>query len=456
MQCVQRMMGWGAPRAGLVLALVFLAVPAAADAPPRPNIVLVTLDTTRADRLGLYGYGRNTSPNLDRLARDALVYDRAYSTSSWTLPAHASLFTGKFPSSHGARLDPKGSLVLAEGIAGPFSDGELRARGLASGEQTLAGILSGLGYETAGFVAGPWLKRLFSLGRGFSHYDDADVTDVAGRLAAQLTDAALAWLEAHASQRFFLFLNYYDPHFPYEDPDGMIREFLPAGSRVWPPQTTQEYVDAAYDGEVRYMDTHLGRLLDGMRALGLYDDAWIIVTADHGELLGEHGARGHGRTLYQEEVRIPFLVKSPRGAGATGRSQRPVQLTDVLPMLLEGLGVALPPGVAAGEARPPGIFAEVRPLVSRSDAGNWRAWIVGDRKLLWNNYGRHHLFDLAKDPSESHDLAAELPEARAALQAQLDAFVAGLPAPAETAAESGGEVVDDETRRALEALGYLE
>jgi arylsulfatase A-like enzyme len=295
-------------RGGLAAALVLVActTAAATEAPQRPNIVLVTLDTTRADRLGLYGYGRNTSPHLDRLARDSLVYDRAYSTSSWTLPAHASLFTGKFPTSHGARLDPKGPLVLAEGIVGPFSSEDLRARGLSTGEQTLAGILAGLGYETAAFVGGPWMKQLFSLGRGFAHYDDDDVTDVKGRLAAQLSDAALAWIEAHASQRFFLFLNYYDPHFPYEDPEGLIREFLPAGSRVWPPQPTQEYVDAAYDAEVLYMDKHFGRLLDRMRALGLYDDAWIIVTADHGELLGEHGEKGHGRTLYQEEIRILF------------------------------------------------------------------------------------------------------------------------------------------------------
>jgi arylsulfatase A-like enzyme len=420
--------------------------------PPRPDVVLITLDTTRADRLGCYGYPRDTSPNLDRLAQQATVYTRAYSTTSWTLPAHASLFTGRFATSHGARLDSRGGLALSDGIAGPDALEGLRARGLSPEQPTLAGILSGAGYTTAGIVAGPWMKRVFTLDRGFDHYDDAEIGSVKGRLASQVTDAAIAWLEK-AERPFFLFLNYYDPHVPYEDPEGQIRHFLPKGTRVWPPPEpmTRVYRNAAYDAEIRYMDGHLGRLLDHLDERGLADDAWIVVTSDHGELLGEHTRLGHGRTLYEEEIRIPLIVKRPGDAEAPHRSDRPLQLTDVLPMLLGALDLPLPPGIANEPGGGP-VFAEVRPLAHRGD-GEWRAWIRGDHKLLWNNRGNHQLFDLSAEGAEDEDLASRDPERVRAMNADLDAFLAGLPV-AGPAGESAP--VSAETRRALEALGYLE
>ncbi len=438
-----------------------LAPDGAAAAPPappaRPNLILVTLDTTRADHLGAYGYGRPTSPAIDRLAADAVLYTNATTTSTWTLPSHASLFTGRFPKSHGARLDRQGRLSLAQAVSGPAAIVGLRARPLTADQPTLAGILRDAGYATAAVVGGPWMKRLFGLGAGFQHYDDAEITEVAGRLARQVTDAAIAWLDGHAGERFFLFLNYYDPHGPYSDPDWLAQEFLPPGQYVFPePENPSlEYVRATYDGEIRYMDQHLGRLLDHLRARGLYDAAWIVVTADHGELLGEEGRRGHGLSLYQGELRIPLLVKPPRGSAPPGREDQRIQLTDLLPMLLARLGLPPPPGVqgrAEPEERPP-TFAEVSPLATA--LSGWRAWFGGPFKLLWSSRGEHELYQVAADPEETRDLAGKEATRLGALVAELEAFYAALPEPAPQG--PGEELqVDEQTRRTLEALGYLE
>jgi arylsulfatase A-like enzyme len=446
--------------AGLLAVLLAPGARAAGSsgASPRPNLILVTLDTTRADHLGAYGYPRPTSPALDRLAADSVVYTRAYSTSSWTLPAHASLFTGKFPKTHGARLDPEGSLTLGGAVTGPVSLAAFRARPLAAAEsETLAGILRQAGYATAAIVAGPWMKRIFGLDPGFEHYDDSEIDRVEGRLARQVTDAAIAWLGRRGGKSFFLFLNYYDPHGPYTDPEGLAQQFMPPGQYVYPEpaEPSLEYLTAAYDGEIRYLDNHFGRLLEHLRATGLYDGAWIIVTADHGELLGEHELRGHGLSLYEGELQIPLLVKHPQGGAAPGRSDARIQLTDLVPVLLGHLGLPLPPGVqgrAQPAARPP-LLAEVSPIGNATSA--WRAYFAGPFKLLWSSRGHHQLYRIETDPKETRDLAQREPERTRALLAELDALYASLPEAAPV--EPGAAVqLDEETRRTLEALGYLQ
>jgi arylsulfatase A-like enzyme len=412
-----------------------------------PSLLLVTLDTTRADRLGCYGYARETSPNLDRLAADAVLHTRAYSTSSWTLPAHASLFTGLHAPSHGARLDPDGPLVLADAIDGSAALESYRATGLSPAEPTLAELLRERGYATAAVVAGPWLEGVFGLDRGFDLYDDEGIDTIRGRVAEDVTDAALRWLGSRSRGPFFLFLNYYDPHEPYEDPAGYSELFLPPPH---PSEPTRELLDARYDGEIRYMDQHFGRLLDALRERGLYDGLWIVVTADHGELLGEHRQIGHGKSLFEEEIRVPLLVKRPAGEGGPGRRDGLVQLTDVFAWILEGLGIDLPPRVRRGGGA---VFAEVRPLEVDSRAGDWRAWISGRHKLHWNARGRHLLFDLAADPHERRNLLGREPERARRMLLEMDTFAAALP----PAGPRGPERrVDESTRRALRNLGYVE
>jgi arylsulfatase A-like enzyme len=443
----------------VVTALV-IVLTAACGTETRPDIVLITLDTTRADRLGCYGYPGETTPNLDRFAEEAVVHTRAYSTTSWTLPAHASLFTGKFTASHGARYHPDGSLLLTDVISGPERWSQFRVRGLGQGERTLAAMLSEAGYSTGAVVAGPWLKRVMGLDRGFDHYDDDGITSRNGRPAPEVTDRGLAWIAGNTEPPFFLFLNYFDPHEPLKAPPQFIRDLAAEGESN-PPRDQRSRL---YDAEVRFMDHHLGRLFQGLKYLDRYDGSWIIITADHGELLGEHGLIGHTNTLHEEIVRVPLIVKYPSGEGTTGADDSEVQLVDVFATILDRLGLAIPPDVQGNplsEVRHP-MIAEFFPLefmrrAFRGSAEEWRGDMrtlhQGDYKFIWSSIDRHQLFDLSVDPRESRNLVEELPEVAESMQAELMDYLATLPEPA---TDGAPRRVDPETEEALRDLGYLE
>ena len=300
---------------------------------------------------------------------------------------------------------------------------------------------------------GPWMKRIFGLDRGFQHYDDG-IDTVSGRKAADVTDAALAWLDRHERERFFLFLNYYDPHGPYEDPEAHGIRFLPpeAGESKRRSKLAKSAIGAMYDGEIRYADDHIGRLVESLRRRGLYDDAWIIITSDHGELLNEHEQIGHGLTLYLQEIRIPLIVKFPADAGRSGDDDAPIQLTDVFVMVLEGLGLPLPSSVRGQDGRLP-VFAEVYPQEWRSRGGEWRVLLDGDLKLHWNSRGQHRLFDLTTDSGEESNLAPNDPQRVQAMESALERFLAGLPPPAP---RGPPQALDPQTQEALRNLGYLE
>lgn len=419
-------------RRDLLLAALAFGLPRCGGRIERPNVVLVTLDTTRRDRLGCYGYSRPTSPNLDALAERSVVFDRAVAASSWTLPSHASIFTGKFPSSHGADYDPEGPLRLTEAIEGPEEWAEYRASGLSPKETTLAAKLHHLGYRTGAVVGGPWMKRIFGLDRDFETYDDEGIGDVNGRLASEVTTAALELLE-RTKTPFFLFLNYFDPHGPYDAPSPFGGSF------------GQEPGDR-YDEEILYMDHHIGRFLEGMKRKGLFETSLIVVTADHGELLGEHGKMGHGASLFEEEIRVPFLVKYPGDEVPPGRSDEPVHHVDVLPLVLERVSPS-----AAGRRRQPRL-AEVNPLDFVSPEGSWRALYLGRHKLLWNSLGNHALYDLENDPGERNDLSRVDPDRTRLAMDALEKFLASLPPPGEPGPPA---TLDEETLKALRRLGYV-
>ena len=420
-----------------------------------PNVIVITLDTTRADHLGCYGYERDTSPNLDVFAEKSLLFERAYSTSSWTLPSHASLFTGKFPRSHGARYDPEGPLVITNAIAGPDYWDQYRARGIARDERTLALLLQADGYRTGAFVAGPWMKRVFGLDAGFDVYDDSGIDATNGRLAADVTSAARSWLAADPEngEPFFLFLNYYDPHFPLQPPASFRNLFAPPGGKV-EDLSEDEGIHALYDAEIRYMDQQLGVLFQSLKKDGLWDRSWVVITADHGELLGENEEIGHGRYLTQSELHVPLLVKAPLDHELPkGRISDPVQLTDVLPFLLEELGKEVPTDVQGDpllDVRHP-IVAEVYPLEIMSGAGDWEALIQGELKFARSSLGVHLLHDVVKDGAEASDLGALRPDDLQAMDERLTRFLEALPPPGDAGPE---QIVDDETSRALQGLGY--
>ncbi|MFG0318918.1 MAG: sulfatase [Planctomycetota bacterium JB042] len=441
------------PSLALLFAFAVLGPACSDGGPPRPSIVLITLDTTRADHLGCYGYRRATSPRIDALARESTVYERATAVTSWTLPTHASMFTGKLPTSHGARYDAEGPFDLSKAIGDGFEG--FRARGIDDRERTLAAILGEAGYRTGAAVAGPWLLSVFGLAQGFDSYDDSGIDHINGRRADSITDAGLAFVdEANDDDApFFLFLNYFDAHAPYVPPGERYARLFAPGPLTRENVGKPEFQVALYDAEIAFMDEHVGRLLDGLKERGLYDDAWIFVTADHGELLWEIGGlSGHGISLSEPEIHVPLIVKAPGGAAA-GREARRVDQTDLLPTILEHLELPLPEGVQghplARVAHP--IVSEFHPLPPWNDSGDWEALYHGDLKYVWNSAGQGYLADVAADPFEKRDLRGERAEIAQKMETLLKKYLASLPRPGKA-----GPVkeLDEETLRALKGLGY--
>ncbi len=446
-------------------AMSLLLVSACSPATRRPNIVLITLDTTRADHLSCYGHDRPTTPNLDRLAEEGERYTRAYSVTSWTLPAHASIFTGKFPSAHGAKHDPEGMLRLSQGIEGDFDS--FRAQPIADGEVTLASILASVGYTTCGIAGGPWMKRVFRLDRGFQEYDDEGIDSVNGRPAADITRVAMAFLERQAEKPFFLFLNYFDPHGPYL-PEPRYLQLVKQPEDDPARMNRFEKEQLAYDAEIRYMDEHIGALLDDLRQRGLYENTWIIVLSDHGELMGDAtlggGPRtGHGHSLSEAEIHIPLIVKRPGSHAAKrppgGTIDARVQQTDVLPTLLEALGLPVPEGV---QGRPfdaperPDTYAEVYPLHTRTPfdwraVGAWRVLFEDDYKYGWNSESRDFLVDLGTDPGEYVNIGPTDPIRVRRIQRRMRRLLRSLPAPGKV---TEAVEVDAGTLESLQTLGY--
>lgn len=316
---------------------------ASACGPARPNVIVVTIDTLRADRMGLYGHRRDTSPNVDRFAQDAIVFDNAITPQTMTTPALASMWTGLHPHQHGVLRN----LFL-----------------LPDAYETLAERLAAESYDTAAFVSNYVLIReLSNLQQGFVHYDDElDQKRLAGgeRRAGPAIDRVLEWLDSRSDAPFLMWVHLMDPHGPYTPPPPFDTRFARRGGkpRIIPrkqiplyqflgSRDRRFYVDR-YDGEIAYMDQEFGRLIAGLRERGLYDDALILFNADHGEHLGEHGAYfSHGSHAYEGALRVPLILKLPREHERAPDSLPPrdatlVSLLDVAPTILDVLGLPVP------------------------------------------------------------------------------------------------------------------
>jgi arylsulfatase A-like enzyme len=436
-----------------------MALLVSCTAPPAPpDVVIVTLDTTRVDHLSSYGYERETSPSLDRIADESVTYTRAWSTSSWTLPAHASLFTGLYPSSHGAHFDLEGRTGL----------GELRAGSLGEEFETLAERLTAQGYTSAAFVSGPWLLPSLGLLQGFRHVD-AKLTGVEGRRAESVTDAALEWLSrTPPNEPLFLFVNYFDPHEPYDPPPGFDEfgrardEFsrkdwwveAMAGRAPLTPAERQILIDR-YDGEIRAMDRQLGRLFEAVKGRPGGERSLIIVTADHGESFGEGGQWVHNTCLCEEQVRVPLVIRYPDRRGAGSVDDAPVQLVDVFAIVAESTGIDLGrdhQGLAPGERRR--AYLELHPsganiaLYGEAQRRTLSGVIEWPHKLIVSDRGEREwtrLDGIVERPGRPGE------EQAAALEEALDAHRRRV-----GSAAVRHPVVDDATRDSLRALGYVE
>jgi arylsulfatase A-like enzyme len=409
-----------------------------AESPAKaPNVVLIVLDTVRADSLTPYGADRDTTPNLARLARRGVLFEHARSTAPWTLPSHASLFTGRWP------------FELSADVGRP----------LDASFPTLAEQLSDRGYATGGFVANTQnCNAWYGLDRGFDHFEDfyenavvapievlrssrlgryvattklgrSVITRTIGPLdyryrktAAMINRDALAWLSDQGDRPFFLFLNYFDVHDPYIPPADAERRFRSAGGQA---KSAVELARDAYDDCLLYLDDQIGRLLSELDRRGKLEDTLVVVTSDHGEGFGEHGLAGHGVSLYRSELHIPLMLVHPTLAPPGTVVNEPVSLRDVAPTILDVLDFDAAPTFAgrslakawdtrseAGDGVAP-VLSEVDRAEYVPDEvegaparlGRMRSITANGRTYILNGDGREELYDLHDDPEEQNDLA---------------------------------------------------
>ncbi len=401
-------------------AALFLAGVAAVSACRRagrpPAVVLISIDTLRADHLPAYGYSRVATPAIDALRRDGILFTSAYSHVPLTLPSHATLLTGLLPFENGVR-DNAGFR-------------------LAAGGSTIATILHARGFATGAAVSSFVLRRDRGLDAGFDLYDDAVSGPTKERAGAETVRALTAWARGAGGRPLFLFLHLYEPHAPYTPPE---------------PYRTA-YAAVPYDGEIAAADAAVGELIGFLRGAGLYDRAAIVLLSDHGEGLGEHGEDEHGVFLYREDVRVPLILKLPGGERRGTTVDSPAGLTDVLPTIAEIAGAAAPPrthgvsllALARGASPARDIYSET--LYPRFALGWSDLASLENARFQYIQAPRPELYDTRSDPGETRNIAAERPPELRRLAVQLAGMSRPFQAPSAVSAE---EV------RTLASLGYL-
>jgi len=447
-------------RAAFLLALTSLGAMSCGH-PARPNILLVVIDTARADRFPFDGYGRPTAPVLTALAREGAVFTQAFSPAPWTVPAHASLFTGQYPSLH--RTDC-GSLRLPDGAV------------------TLAETLRDAGYLTAGYTANPWVSTTYNFQQGFEKFIETwrEVPPAGEDTGAGLTNdhvlRFLRWRMEDADARgrpFFIFINYFEPHLPYHPPEPERSRLLRSGadprrverlSRLGHPDEMKFILGISdltagdlallsdlYDGEIAYVDRRLGEVLAEIVRQGILDDTIVAVAGDHGENIGEHHMMDHKMSVHDTLLHVPLVLRYPRRVEAGQSIATAVQMHDLYPTLLALASVAPPrgvtveavplPGCGIGGPRrgpedpivgefvgPPVEFLKVmQGLFPGSDLSRFDRTLValrrGGYKIQWGSAGRHALRHVAQDPGEPHALAGEDPARLAQMADQVEGWL---------------------------------
>lgn len=465
----------------------------------RPNILLLVLDAGRADHLSGYGYSRAAAPNIDRIAAEGVLYEQAISAAVWTVPSHASLFTGMYLSGHGLHGR---NLKLRDDIP------------------TLASFLSAEGYDTAAITANALIGHATGLARGFGQVRDIRnvmqgdplprwqqlVNRVYRQLyyggrpnesawfdsgAWRLNFDVKRWLKSRQNQErpFFIFANYMEPHLRYDPPRAFRRRFLSAAQEARWRDVNQnawrfmsgaaamtaddwEILNALYDAELAYVDHRIGQLYDHLAAAGLLDDTMVIVTADHGENLGEHGLMDHQYCVYDTLTHVPLVIRHPASFPAGHRESAPVQTLDIFPTIAQIMGRDTDPALAmlqgksllpadlAREARPFTVTEYLAPQlhsfrreavpIDEKFTSQLRALRTPTHKYIWSSAGNHELYNLAADPGETRNLIAQEPETAEALARQLDDWLAE-----HTLDQDDGPGIDAGIASRLEALGYI-
>jgi arylsulfatase A-like enzyme/Flp pilus assembly protein TadD len=398
---------------------------------PAPNVILITIDTVRADHLGCYGAKNVQTPTLDALARDGIVFERAVSQVPLTWPSHTAILTGTYPFQNGV-----------QDFTGPP---------LAPQFRSVAQAFRQHGYATGAVVSAFVLDRSFGLVRGFDAYDDAFSAEtfqqkdlgLVDRKAVDSVTHAIEWLKKTPRRPFFFWLHLYDPHSPYDPPE---------------PYGTQ-YAGHLYDGEIAYADHELGRLITWLKRNQLYDRSVIVFVSDHGESLGDHGEKEHGFFIYQSTVHVPLIVKPPAGSGfRPGRVSGPVETVAVAPTLVRLAGIK---DVIEKQFQSPGLL--------RGDAGkeepaysetfypfSFFGWSplhsLETSRYKYIDAPQPELYDLSTDPAEKNNLAAQQTAMIAVLKDKLQERLKNNPF---TKAEGGTAGLDPDAIKKLQALGYF-
>ncbi|MGH9324083.1 MAG: sulfatase, partial [Vicinamibacteria bacterium] len=398
-------------------------------------VILISIDTLRADHLGCYGYPRNTAPRIDAFRRDATLFEQAFAQAPSTLPSHASIFTSLLPRHHGASV--------------------ARSSGIDPGAVTLAEILKRQGYENASFNGGIQLDALYGMARGFDTYVSARPSVASADVLVDPVDMfdhavneAMEWMRDRKANPFFLFLHTYEIHHPYTPDPALLAPMDPDYDGSLPDDISVdllkrindgeieiddadlEHIMASYDAELRSVDTAFGKLVDFLQRERLYDDAVIIVTSDHGEEFGEHGFIGwHSHSLYDELLRVPLLVKLPgsRGAGQSVAAQ--VRGIDLAPTILDELGLEIPESFAgasllpaiAGSGDPPEYAVSQKDVAIPDEEASIRT-------LAWK-WSRGRLFHLLSDPLETKDVSQANIDTAQGLSRALEGLLKARPQP---------------------------
>lgn len=381
----------------------------------QPNIILISVDTLRADHLGSYGYERDTSPEMDKLAVDGVRFAKAYAQTSWTLTSHMSIMTSKYPHVHGV---------------------ETHDSALADSHKTLAEVLSDAGYHTSAFISWFYVSKKYGFDQGFDEFaellpaiDKFEYSTAHSFKAEKVTDNVLNWLQKKPKDPFFLFVHYFDPHINYAAPAPYDTMFDPDyegpanGTYDWLSQYIKgrneekktiaprdlEHVTALYDGEIRYTDTHLGRLIKGIEETVGLDNCLLVLLSDHGEELNEHGSmEGHQWTLYDEVVHVPLIFRFPKKDYARSVVEEGVELIDVAPTILDIAEIPIPSefqGLSLLEAIKGNvkgvkkyIFAETRRITIKQSVRTARY------KMQHTEMGWYEMYDTMKDPGEQKNI----------------------------------------------------
>jgi arylsulfatase A-like enzyme/Flp pilus assembly protein TadD len=427
----------------LLILLVITTISIACSRQTKPwNVLVITLDTTRADRIGCYGRENASTPVLDSLAAEGFLFERCHSTNPITTPSHSSIMTGKYPMLHGVRDN------------GLFT--------LPDERTTLAEVFRENGWATAAAVASFPLTRRFGLDQGFDFFDDqieAPYLNFRGdrivtrqklffdeRPAVDVNQAIIPWLKSNIDRPFFVWVHYFDAHQPFV-----------------PPNPYDElFARDLYQGEIAYADESLGRILAVLEERKVADRTLVVVVGDHGEGLGEHDELTHSLLCYETTIRVPLIIKVPGSEGGI-RIVDNVGTVDLAPTILDLMDLPTPDGVQGVSLRSyldPGstvksaadrmYYAET--LSPRIAYGWSEVRVLIDEPFKYIHSSRPELYDLRSDPSERHDLSAERPDVVESMRHQLEEFVGGRSSPA--AGDAAGEV-DAETLQRLAALGYI-